>query len=233
MPVDAVPFERERTIIDVLAEDHRDIEDMITELKAAPSSSMTGVVVAAVVRHAITEEELVFPVVRELVDDGELITDRGQSQHTQVEETAQQLATTPLMDPRFSGLLDALAAQIRRHVRFDEEVLFPALRNACTRTDLGRLGDHAARPPAPVDLHMRADPLARTPTNQLIDQIRAALAERHESTQLTPAGDDVAPPRGEIALARDEAASANDESVPATDAVRESKRLTSAQVEYR
>jgi len=171
-------------VIDVLTLDHREFEAMLHHLRSGNEdglqggeSGLTRVLVAALVRHAIAEEEYVYPAVRRQVSGGERIADRGLAQHAQLEETMQQLADFRAATAGYWRLLAALTAEVRRHVRYDETELFPKLRASCTRSDLGWLGERVAGLSGP-----RQDPprIWRTTSGDppLIEQVRAALVAR-------------------------------------------------------
>jgi hemerythrin-like domain-containing protein len=172
-------------VIDVLTLAHREIESMLRHLRSGTDqqggeAALTRVLVAALVRHAVAEEEYVYPVVRSQVAGGERIADRGLAQHAQLEETMQQLADGSATD--YWRLLGALETEVRRHIQYDETELFPKLRASCTRSDLARLGDQVAglsnahRDP-PRSWHVA------TADGSLIDQVRAALAHRRGSVR--------------------------------------------------
>ncbi|MGH3728336.1 MAG: hemerythrin domain-containing protein [Micromonosporaceae bacterium] len=159
--------------MDVLTRDHREIETLLRNLMANHSASLAGVLVASLVRHAIAEEEYVYPAVRDQVPGGERIADRGLAQHAQVEETMQQIADTDTDDPDFDRLLVALEGEVRRHVHHDEDELFPKLRGACTRADLAWLGERVAGTSTPY--------LERGSGNGsagIIEEVRLALGAR-------------------------------------------------------
>ncbi|MQA26507.1 MAG: hemerythrin domain-containing protein [Micromonosporaceae bacterium] len=161
-------------VLDVLARDHREIEAMLGLLEEPHERErLAAVLVATLVRHAIAEEEYVYPMVRDQVPDGDRIADRGMSQHAQVEETIQQIAGADPADVTFARLLDALSREVRRHVAHDEAELFPRLRRVCTTSDLMWLGERVARAKTPT--------LARAASasqDTLIEQVRAALQIR-------------------------------------------------------
>ncbi len=126
-------------MIEALTTDHREIEAM---LRGGVDPRRTGVLVATLVRHAVAEQEYVYPTVADAVPGGERLADRGRAQHAQLDETMHLLTTTDPADPAFSRLVDALAGEVRRHFRYDVAELFPTLRRSCTKTDLIRLGAH-------------------------------------------------------------------------------------------
>lgn len=133
-----------------------------------------GVLVATLVRHAVAEQEYVYPTVTDAAPGGERLADRGRAQHAQLDETMQQLSTTDPADPYFGRLLEALATQVRRHLRYDVAELFPTLRRVCTHADLARLGERLARTQETPVTGVRHGPA------RLVEQVLEALSRRDD-----------------------------------------------------
>lgn len=165
-------------VIDVLLEDHREFEKLLGRLASGRNSALAGVLTATLVRHAIAEEEYIYPTVRDHVTGGDRIADRGMAQHAQIAETMQQIDATEPTDPERERLIVALANEVRRHVRHDRTELFPRLRAACTRSHLAWLGERVAglRHAGPSGLHSGSRRVAEA--GGLIEQVRSVLAER-------------------------------------------------------
>lgn len=165
-------------VVDVLTEDHREFEGMLEQLRSGAQPQVTRVLTAALLRHAIAEEEYVYPAVRDHVTGGERLADRGMSQHAQLEETMQQLETSATGSAEHQRLVSALAIEVRRHISHDIGELFPRLRAACTRSHLTWLGErvaglrHAGREMVRIGAIRKVEPAT------LIEQVRKALAGR-------------------------------------------------------
>lgn len=115
----------------LLERDHRDVEQMIRDLAAADDAEDQGALVAgirsALTRHMAIEEELLYPLVREVVGDDERTEamvehDLARSGMDQVEHL--------IGKPGLGAAVDALAAGIAHHVAEEEDDLFPRLRTA-------------------------------------------------------------------------------------------------------
>lgn len=176
-PVTPTRFTAE-DVIDVLLEDHREFEKLLSRLGSGRNSSLTGVLSASLVRHAIAEEEYVYPTVRDHVTGGDRIADRGMAQHAQIAETVQQIDATEPTDPERERLIVALSNEVRRHIREDRTELFPRLRAACTWSHLTWLGERVAGLRHAGRNAFRAGSRRVVESGGLIDQVRSALAER-------------------------------------------------------
>ncbi|MGH3747631.1 MAG: hemerythrin domain-containing protein [Micromonosporaceae bacterium] len=158
-------------VIDILTQDHQEIASALgLTVTAAQRRDRAPLLMAMLVRHAVAEEEYVYPLVRDQVTGGERVADRGVSQHAQMEETMQQVLTVGRGDAELEHLFQALVQQFRRHVRHDEVELFPRLRGSCTSSDLNWLGSRVSSTKTPS--LGRGAPNTHT---ALIDQVRAVL----------------------------------------------------------
>jgi len=165
-------------VIDVLLEDHREFDNLLGRLASGRDGALTGVLTATLVRHAIAEEEYVYPTVRDHVTGGDRIADHGMAQHAQIAETMQQIDATQPTDPERERLIVALANEVHRHVRHDRAELFPRLRAACTRSHLAWLGERVAGLRHAARSALRASSRRGVESGGLIEQVRSALAER-------------------------------------------------------
>lgn len=87
--------------------------------------------------HARLEEELLYPAVREALNDEDLV-DEAEDQHgSQRELVAQILATQP-QDPLYDARVAVLAEYVERHVQQEREQVFN--RVLASRLDLPALG---------------------------------------------------------------------------------------------
>jgi hemerythrin superfamily protein len=142
-----------KDFIEVLIEDHREVELMFDQIEtlvhgslAGPAAlthvrELTNQVIAELVRHSVAEEEYLYPEVRERLDDGDRIAEFEIAQHDEAERTMSELEG---MDPSTSEFVDTLhrlEVQIREHAGQEEADLLPALAalmSTAERHDLGR-----------------------------------------------------------------------------------------------
>lgn len=150
--------------IALLRNDHRAVERLFKEFeKAGPKAHKTRRQVAdKIVKelsvHAVIEEQVFYPAVRKAVPDTEDDVLEGLEEHHIVKWT---LSEVDGMDPeheRFVPKMTVLMESVRHHVEEEEGELFPAVREAMTRKQLGELGDllTAAKEIVPTGPHPRA-----------------------------------------------------------------------------
>jgi len=172
--------------IALLRNDHRAVERLFKEFeKAGPRAHKTRRQVAdRIVKelsvHAVIEEQLFYPAVREAVPDADDDVLEGLEEHHIVKWT---LSEVDGMDPeheRFVPKMTVLMESVRHHVEEEEGELFPTVRDAMGRKQLAELGDAMARAKeiAPTVPHPRAPDTPRAkaarPTKAAINKAAAA-----------------------------------------------------------
>lgn len=178
---------------DVIAEltaDHREAEELFGKIAALPSGDeqrkkYADRAVIELVRHPVAEEAYLYPAVREFLLDGDTVADKEIEDHAEAERTMKALEGVDVGDAEFDRLIGELMAEIRSHVRDEEEDLFPRLRSAASEDELMKLGDkiRQAEKTAPTRPHPSAPDTP--PANKLlapgagmVDRIRDAQTGR-------------------------------------------------------
>ncbi len=150
--------------IALLRNDHRAVERLFKEFeKAGPKAHKTRRHVAdRIVKelsvHAVIEEQVFYPAVREAVPNADDDVLEGLEEHHIVKWT---LSEVDGMDPeheRFVPKMTVLIESVRHHVEEEEGELFPTVREAMSRTRLAELGDLLAKAKeiVPTGPHPRA-----------------------------------------------------------------------------
>ncbi|MCK2215734.1 hemerythrin domain-containing protein [Actinomadura sp. ATCC 31491] len=184
----------QRDVISVLVTDHREVEQMFTELEGMRGAIgerpklLAENVVIELVRHSVAEEEHLYPAVRQHVTGGDKIADHEIAEHAEAERTMKDLERLEPGDEEFWPTLDRLMTEIRHHVREEEDDLFPRLREACSQEELEELGAKVerAKKTAPTRPHPSAPDTPPgnkllAPGTGLVDRLRDALTGRGRS----------------------------------------------------
>src|SRR3954453_4484944 len=116
--------DQQRDVIEVLEHDHREVEQMFTELESLRGAStdeqlsrrkeLTEQVTIELVRHSVAEEVLVYPKVEDKVSSEE--AEHAREEHAEAEETLQGLEKLDADDPAFDDELATLMKEIRHHI---------------------------------------------------------------------------------------------------------------------
>jgi len=177
-------------LISVLVTDHREVEEMFTELEteglsAQRRSELRDKVITELVRHSVAEEMYLYPTTRKVLPGGDQLADREIEEHAAAERLMKDLEKVDPQDARFDDLLTQLITDVRGHVGEEETDLFPRLEAACSDQELAELGAKVqqAKKLAPTRPHPSAPdtpPMNKVmgPPMGLVDRVRDALSGR-------------------------------------------------------
>jgi hemerythrin superfamily protein len=183
---------QQQDVIDILTEDHREAEELFQELEGLMAEGAVNLerrrtvvdrVTIELVRHAVAEEVLVYPVVKDKVSEEE--AERAKREHAEAEETMKRLERLDPEDPTFDTEIRKLMSDIRTHVAEEEGEMFPHMREVMSREELVSLGRkvEAFKKVAPTRPHPAVpnDPgarLAAGPAASLFDRLRDLASGR-------------------------------------------------------
>ena len=152
---------------DVLASDHEQVKQLLSQFEAAPAASgtndsllearkkMAETLVIEESKHEAIEEMYFWPAVRKLLPDGGKLADQAISQEQEGKELLAKLDKLEADDPQFSKLVNEFIRAGREHIAFEETRVWPALRTTMTETESFELGDklEQAKKTAPTRPH--------------------------------------------------------------------------------
>ncbi|MET9452460.1 hemerythrin domain-containing protein [Streptomyces cinerochromogenes] len=175
--------------LEVLAHDHRMVEQLFRDYHAAASDrqrrGVAELLVRELSRHAALEEMLLYPLARKALPDGEREVDEHLSEHMAVKRTLLELDRLGEGDPHADELVDQLRREVEEHIREEEGVMMPRLREALSQQELDELGRTiaGAKQSAPTRPHPNAPekPPALTlaaPLAAAYDRLRDRLQRR-------------------------------------------------------
>ena len=176
-------------VIALLEHDHREVEEMFEEFGQAVEPqdcrAIADRIIIELVRHTECEEQLVYPVMREVLDDGETLVEHELSEHSAAERIMKQLDGMDPGLPDFGVLMGELQAAIRAHIREEEGDAFPRFRQQVDQDKLETMAVavQALKKIVPTRPHPMA--LDRPPLNALLgpgtgllDRVRDVLTGR-------------------------------------------------------
>ena len=127
--------------IELLAEDHREIERLFEHYRSARDDAIAHDILDQLAMHTAIEEQVLYPEIRRIVDGGDDLADRAEAEHAAVKQLVGRALTTP--PPDLAGLVEQLRRDVEEHVAYEEQELFPELRES--GTDLDALGASLGR----------------------------------------------------------------------------------------
>lgn len=150
--------------ITLLKQDHKTIEGLFKKFEqAGPRADKTrrnvaDKIVKELSVHAVIEEQVFYPAVREVVPDVEDTVLESLEEHHVVKWVASEVEGMPADAERFKAKVTVLIENVRHHIEEEEQELFPEVREAMTRSQLNELGEalKAAKKVAPTRPQPRA-----------------------------------------------------------------------------
>jgi hemerythrin superfamily protein len=178
--------------LEMLNHDHRMVEQLFRDYKAAKSDDQRRGVVEVAIRelskHAALEELMVYPLVKQAVPDGDQEIDHHLDEHMAVKKTLVELDEAGDDQDQMTKLMDTLQQEIDEHVQDEEGELWPKLREAVDQETLDELGQvlDEAKKVAPTRPHPKAptEPpklALAAPVAALYDRVRDKFQKRPQT----------------------------------------------------
>jgi Hemerythrin HHE cation binding domain len=129
-------------VVDVIMQDHREVERIFGVLRAEPEKrpGMVPVLVSLLTAHARAEEAEVYTVAREEAQASDQVA-HSQQEHAEAEELLEQLAAADPESPEFDEILAELEDSVTHHVEDEESDLLPVMRENLEDSRRAELAD--------------------------------------------------------------------------------------------
>jgi hypothetical protein len=135
----SAPWPRKNDAIELLKEDHREVERMFKEFEKASSPDAEKRIAAeiceALTKHAKLEEELFYPEAREAVSEPEMV-DEAVVEHNTMKYLIEQIESGELDDDMFRATVTVLKEYVEHHVEEEEKEMFKEVRKADVDTEM-------------------------------------------------------------------------------------------------
>ncbi len=167
--------------ITLLKQDHKTVERLFKRFEKAKQPAEQRKLAEQVVKelsvHAAIEEMLFYPAVRDRVSGAEDMVLESLEEHHIVKWVLSELEDMKPDHERFKAKMTVLIENVRHHVEEEESELFPKVRKAMGRKELGELGDamEKAKKTAPTRPHPKAPD---TPPGNLVAGAAAGVVDR-------------------------------------------------------
>ena len=152
---------------DVLARDHEQVKQLLSQFEASPAASGTNdsllaarkkvaeTLVIEESKHEAVEEMYFWPAVRKHLPDGDELADQAILQEQEGKEILTKLDKLDSDNPEFERLLGQFMKAARDHIAFEETKVWPTLRSAMSEAEAAELGDslEQAKKTAPTRPH--------------------------------------------------------------------------------
>ncbi|KAK9483613.1 hemerythrin HHE cation binding domain-containing protein [Lipomyces starkeyi] len=121
-------------IIDVVKQDHRDIEKCYDSiLKADNNDTRTrwaNQFVWEVARHSVGEEILLYPAFEKHIQGGKAVANEDRTEHQTVKDDLYKFQNLKSSDKDFIPTLTTIMNELKEHIRNEEEVQLPQIERA-------------------------------------------------------------------------------------------------------
>jgi hemerythrin superfamily protein len=129
-------------VVDLIMQDHREVERLFDELKNHPEKRplLVPVLTAVLTAHSRAEEAEVYPVAKDEAGETDEVQ-HSQEEHAEAEQLLLKLTRTDPTSPAFDEVLDELVESVTHHVEEEESSVLPGMRERLDddrREELGR-----------------------------------------------------------------------------------------------
>ena len=133
-------------VVDLIMQDHREVERIFEELKNAPQkrAGLVPVLITLLTAHSRAEEAEVYPVARDEAGIAEDV-EHSQEEHLQADQLLARLADTDPESAEFDPALAELVEAVTHHVEEEESKVLPGMREGLTVERLQELADSFAQ----------------------------------------------------------------------------------------
>jgi hemerythrin superfamily protein len=170
----------EASIIDRLLEDHQQVRQGFAKITAADTHERWDLfmdLMNDLVRHEVAEEEIVYPVVRQEIQGGDMLAAERVGEESKAEELMAGMEKKGRGDDQFTENLGRLKADVLAHAEAEEATIFPALAATLSRDRLVQMGNKFARAKMLAPTHPHPNAPDSPPGDMVVGPV-AAVADR-------------------------------------------------------
>jgi hemerythrin-like domain-containing protein len=161
------------SVFDVLAQDHQEVKRMLSELETGPTAvtgandnhltlrkKMVEELIIEESKHEALEEMYFWPAVRDKLPNGDQLAGIATNQEQEGKEVLARLDKLTADQPEFEQLVRTFIGAGREHIAYEENEVWPGLRQALTAEEASRIGEKIAegKKTAPTRPHPNTPP---------------------------------------------------------------------------
>ncbi|MBX7174573.1 MAG: hemerythrin domain-containing protein [Pyrinomonadaceae bacterium] len=129
-------------ITELLTEDHRDAESLITQLEGGGDRETFTKLKNALILHTQIEEDIYYSALEDFEETEEFIEEARQ-EHNDIENTLDEMGSTEIPSDEFQELLFQLKESVEEHINEEENQLFPLSESLLGIETLEEMGEKA------------------------------------------------------------------------------------------
>ncbi|ADB30639.1 Hemerythrin HHE cation binding domain protein [Kribbella flavida DSM 17836] len=129
-------------VVDLIMQDHREVERLFDELKDNPETrrNLVPVLTTLLTAHSRAEEAEVYPAAASEAGEADDVA-HSQEEHVEADELLEKLAGTDPESAQFDKVLQDLIDAVTHHVEEEESKVLPGLRANLSAERLAELAD--------------------------------------------------------------------------------------------
>jgi hemerythrin superfamily protein len=131
--------------VDLLERDHRAVEKLFERYQSNQDLAAVEQFCNELGVHAEIEEQVVYPVVSDAVDDGPDLVAEARREHDEVKRAIGEIERRSYVGPGVDELIQELIEGVRHHVEEEENELLPKLRRSLDEAQMDQLGQELDR----------------------------------------------------------------------------------------
>ncbi|MFD8381040.1 hemerythrin domain-containing protein [Streptomyces sp. NPDC059679] len=135
---------QQHDVVDLLTADHREVQELFEGYRASADPRerrlLMEQITVEIVRHSVAEEQYLYPTVRKALPNGDEVAEREMEELSEAERILGDLERLDTADRRFDALVRELYDVVSMHIRGEEDVIFPELRERLTPAERMALG---------------------------------------------------------------------------------------------
>jgi hemerythrin superfamily protein len=177
------------SVIEELQEDHEAVKRAFAQIESADQSQWWGMftgLVSDLVRHEVAEEEIVYPVVRKQLPDGDALADARIKEQSESEELLKQMEKKGANAPDFPANLAILRDSVLRHAQAEEILVFAPLAAALDEETLAKMGDRYEKAKATAPTHPHPSAPDTPPGNMALGPVTAIVDRARDGMRSVP-----------------------------------------------
>jgi hemerythrin superfamily protein len=164
--------------IELLVTDHREVDQMFAQIESGQGNKdeLVRQITKELSMHAAVEEQILYPAMRRVLDDGDAKVEEAIQEHQEMKEALSDIERLG-SSPQREGKLQKLMADVRHHVQEEEGELFPEMRSKVSEDELRSMGAAmaSAKKMAPTHPHPNAP---STPPGNVVAGAAAAVMDK-------------------------------------------------------
>jgi hemerythrin superfamily protein len=129
-------------VVDLIMQDHREVERLFEELRTSPDKrpNLVPVLTALLTAHSRAEEAEVYPVARDEAGETDEVA-HSQEEHVEADQLLARLAESDPESADFDDVLNDLVSAVKHHVEEEESKVLPGLRERLSDARRAELGE--------------------------------------------------------------------------------------------